>query len=135
MQKDIEAFADFLVHLCLLVITGNRTNLRGDIAGQIEHHFVNIAPTPAFRRIIGFDDRVLRHAEMFCGVSIWRLVAATDMTAAAADTQMQPRIAQFQAFFTPRRARKNIADSRNIFAMYCRNHVLLRLLYPATPAA
>ena len=55
---------------------------------KIEYDFVEVAPAPVFRRIIGFDDRVLRHAEMFRGMSIWRLVAATDMTAAAADAQM-----------------------------------------------
>ena len=45
------------------------------------------------------------------------------MAAGAADTQMQPELAQFQAFFAARRARNNVADSREMFAECC--HALL----------
>jgi hypothetical protein len=68
---------------------------------KIEHDFIDETPAPSFRRIKGFDDQVLRRTEMFCSVSIWRLIAAADMAAATADTQMQPRLAHLQAFFTP----------------------------------
>jgi len=88
-----------------------------------KHDFIDETPAPPFRRIIGFDDRVLRRTEMFCSVSIWRLIAAADMTTGTADTQMQPRLAQLQAFFTPQRARYNVADSCDMLAMHC--HVLL----------
>jgi len=83
---------------------------------KIEHHFVNVTPAPSFRRIIGFDDGVPCCAKMFCSMSIWRLIAATNMAAGTADTQVQPGVAQFQAFFTPQSTRKNIADSRDMFA-------------------
>jgi hypothetical protein len=68
---------------------------------------------------------------MFCCVPVWRLVAATDMATGAADPQMQPGVARFQAFFTPRRARNNVVDCREMFAKY--RHVALRL--PACIAA
>jgi hypothetical protein len=86
---------------------------------KIEQHFVDVTPAPPFRGIIGLDDRVLGGAKMFCGMSVGRLIAATDMTATAADTQMQPGVAQFQAFFTPQSAWKNVADLREMFTEYC----------------
>jgi hypothetical protein len=55
---------------------------------------------------------------MFCGMSIWRLVAATNMAAGAADTQVQPGVAQSQAFFATRRARNNVADACEMFTKY-----------------
>ena len=79
-------------------------------ARKIEHYFVDITPAPPFRWIKGFDDRVPGRVKMFCCVPIWRLVAATDMATGAADPQMQPGIARFQAFFAPWRARNNVAD-------------------------
>jgi hypothetical protein len=49
---------------------------------------------------------------MFCGVPIWRLIAAPDMAAGAADPRMQPGVSQFQAFFTPGGARNNVTNFR-----------------------
>jgi hypothetical protein len=85
---------------------------------EIEHHFVDVTPPPSFRWIIGFDDRVPGRAKMLCGVSIWRLIAATDMAAGPADAQMQPGVAQFQAFLTPRSARNDVTDLREMFTEY-----------------
>ena len=84
---------------------------------KIEQHFVDVTPAPAFRRVIGFDDRMPGGAKMPGGVSIGRLIAATDMTTATADTQVQPGIAQFQAFFTAQSARNDVTDGRDVFAI------------------
>jgi hypothetical protein len=92
-------------------------------ARKIEHYFVDVTPAPPFRRIKGFDDRVFCRVKMFCSVPIWRLIAATDMATAAADPQMQPGVAQFQAFFAPQSARNNVTDRREMFAKY--RHVFL----------
>jgi hypothetical protein len=51
---------------------------------------------------------------MFVG----RLIAATDVTTGAANAQMQPGIARFQALFTSASAGNDIADSRDVFAMW-----------------
>jgi hypothetical protein len=92
--------------------------MRCGSARKIEHYFVDVTPAPPFRRIIGLDDRVLCRVKMFCGVSIWRLIATTDMATAAADPQMQPGVAQFQTFFAPQGARNNVTDCREMFAKY-----------------
>src|SRR4030081_346867 len=83
---------------------------------KVEHHFVDITPTPSFRRIISFDDRVPGCAKMFGGVSVWRLIAAPDMAAGAADPQVQPGVAQFQAFFAPGSTRNNVTNFHQMFA-------------------
>jgi hypothetical protein len=92
-------------------------------ARKIEHYFVDITPAPPFRWIKGFDDRVFCRVKMLCSVSIWRLIATTDMATAAADPQMQPGVAQFQTFFAPQGARNNVTDCREMFAKY--RHVFL----------
>jgi hypothetical protein len=54
--------------------------------GQIERDLVNIAPAPAFGRIIALDDRVGGRVIMFGGVLVGRIVAAADMAAGAPTT-------------------------------------------------
>jgi len=51
---------------------------RAGLGGRLEldHHLVDIAPAPAFRRIIAFDDRMLAAVKMLGGVLAARLVAA-----------------------------------------------------------
>src|SRR5471032_570803 len=92
------------------IITGNRPNLRGDVAGQIEHHFVNIAPSPAFGRIIAFDDGMLGAVKMLGGMLAAGLVAAADMAAGAADPQVKPFPAQCQAFLAAFAAGRHLLD-------------------------
>jgi hypothetical protein len=83
---------------------------------QVKHDFVNVTPAPAFGRIIGFDDRVAGCMKMLRRVAVGRLITATDMTASAADAQMQPRIAQLQAFFAPEGTGNNVANYRQMSA-------------------
>src|SRR5436305_899916 len=45
---------------------------------QFNHGLVDIAPAPAFRRVIAFDDRVASRVEMGGGVAVRALVAAAD---------------------------------------------------------
>jgi hypothetical protein len=100
-------------------------------ARKIEHYFVEVTPAPPFRWIKGFDDRVFCRVKMFCSVSIWRLIATTDMATAAADPQMQPGVAQFQTFFAPQGARNNVTDCREMFATY--RHIYLTRNARRTP--
>ncbi len=85
---------------------------------QIEHDFVHIAPAPSFRRIVAFDDGMSGGVEMRGGVLVGRVVAAADVTAAAADPQMQPLAAGLQAFLATKRARRNIADAGDVGATF-----------------
>ena len=51
-------------------------------------------------------------------------ITATDMTAGSADAQMQPWIAQLQAFFAPESTGNDVANSRQMPAAL--HHCLLR---------
>src|SRR5947209_6511625 len=66
-----------------LVVAWDRAELRRNAVGQIEEGLVDIAPAPAFGRVVTFDNRMSRRAEMFGGVAVRRVVAAADMTAGA----------------------------------------------------
>jgi hypothetical protein len=60
--------------------------------------------------------------KMLRRVSIGRLITATDMTAGSADAQVQPWIAQLQAFFTPEGMGNDIVNSCQVSATLC--HVI-----------
>jgi hypothetical protein len=54
--------------------------------------------------------------EMRGGMPVWRLVAATDMAAGAADPQMQPGTADLEAFLAAASAWSDRADAGHMGA-------------------
>src|ERR1700730_11850611 len=86
---------------------------------QIEQHLIDITPAPAFRRIVALDHRMAGGMEVLGRMLVGRIVAAADMAAAAADPQMQPFAAAFQAFLAAERARRDAADAGNVGAALC----------------
>src|SRR5229473_4577917 len=91
---------------------------------KIEQDFIDIAPAPAFRRIVALDDRMLGGVEVLGRVLVGGIVAAADMTAAAADPQMQPHAAALEAFLATKRARRDIADAGDVSAAFCHPRAL-----------
>src|SRR5438132_12147465 len=59
---------------------------------------------------------MLSGVEMFCRVLVGRIVAAADVTAGAADPQMQPYAAALQTFLATERARRDVADAGDVGA-------------------
>src|ERR1700687_2342668 len=86
---------------------------------QIEQYLIDITPAPSFRRVVTLDDRMARGVEMLGGVLVGRIVAAADMTAAAANPQMQPDTAALQAFLAAERARRDGANAAEMGAALC----------------
>jgi hypothetical protein len=68
------------------------------VIAQVDHNLVDEAPTPALRRIITFDHGVLRGVEMLGCVAMRGIIAAPDMAADPAETQMHPFGTHLQAF-------------------------------------
>src|SRR5258705_5536129 len=93
---------------------------------QIEQHFVDIAPAPAFRRIVAFDHGMAGGMEMRGGVLVWRIVAAADMAAAAADPQMQPLASALQALLAAERARPHRLNAGDMAAGRFRHRFIPR---------
>jgi hypothetical protein len=71
--------------------------LRCGVAVQIELDLINVAPTPAFRRVVTFDDRMSGGVKMLRGVLSGGLIAAANVTAMSTDPQMDPRASGFKA--------------------------------------
>src|SRR5258708_7791219 len=80
------------------IIAGDRTVVGRRTVAKVEHHLVDKTPSPAFGRVIAFDDRMARLVEMLCGMAVRRVVAAADMAAGPAEAQMQPGRADLQTF-------------------------------------
>ena len=59
-------------------------------APRVEEHLVDVAPAPAFGRVIALDDRMPGGVEMLGGVACSGIVAAADMAAGPAEPQMHP---------------------------------------------
>src|SRR5882724_5470554 len=86
---------------------------------KIEQHFIDIAPAPTFGRIVALDDRMLGGVEVLGGMLVGGIVATADVTAAAADPQMQPLAAALEAFLATKRARRDVADAGDVGAAFC----------------
>src|SRR6266550_3182676 len=76
-------------HLLRSIIAGNGTVVRCCPIAEIDHYLVDVTPSPAFGWVIAFDDRVPRLVEVLRGMTVRRVVAATDMAAGPAQAQMQ----------------------------------------------
>jgi hypothetical protein len=61
--------------------------------------------------------------KMLGRVPVGRLITATDMTAGSADAQMEPWVAQLQAFLTPERIGNDVTNSCQVPATLC--HLIL----------
>jgi len=77
---------------------------------QIEIDLIDIAPPPAFGRIIAFDDRVRCRMEMLGRMAIWRVVAAADMPARPAQPKMHPPGSRLQTFLATVRTGRDVRD-------------------------
>ena len=86
------------------VVSWDRTTLRGGVVSKVEHHLVDEAPSPTFRRVVTLDDGVLGRVEMLGRVATRRLVATTNVTAGTADPKVKPCFTALQAFLAPQRA-------------------------------
>jgi hypothetical protein len=77
---------------------------------SLEHDLVEVAPQPVFARLEGLYDGVLGVMKMLAGVFVFGGVAAADVAAFAAKTEMHPAVAGFEAFFAALTARLDVLD-------------------------
>src|SRR5947208_2522921 len=102
-----------------LIVARDRSLLRRLPPRQVEQHLVDVAPAPAFRRIVAFDHGMAGGVEMRGCMLVGRVVATADMAAATADAQMQPAAAGLQALLASERARRDVLDPGNMAASLC----------------
>ena len=87
----------------------DRSALRRLSIPKVEEHLVDVAPAPAFGRVIAFDDRMPGRVEVLRRVTVGGIVAAADMAAGAAEPQMHPRRSALQALLAAERAWRHVA--------------------------
>src|SRR6202171_5472382 len=80
---------------------------RGDCR-DLEHQVIGIAVQPILAWLEGLDDRVPGGVVVFGGVASGRLVAASDMSAGHAEAQVEPSLADGQAFLATVAGRDDI---------------------------
>jgi len=86
------------------------------LIGKIDFLLVDIAPAPAFRRIVPFDDRVPGRMEMCGRVAKGRIIAAPHVPAGPAQPQVHPRAVQREALFATASAGRDFADRGAVWA-------------------
>jgi hypothetical protein len=65
---------------------------------QHNFHIISKTPAPVLSRLEGGDDGMASAREMLRSMTIFGIIAATDMSAGPAQSQMNPVIAHGQAF-------------------------------------
>src|SRR6185312_423913 len=79
--------------------TGNGSALGRHAIGQIQRDFVHVAPPPSFGRVIALDDGVAGRVEMPGGVAMRRRIATSHVATGPAQSQVDPRRTDLEAFF------------------------------------
>src|SRR6267142_2432574 len=84
----------------------------------LEHQIVHVAEAPVFARLEAPHDGVFGLVEVLCRMPVERVVAAADVTALEAETQVHPLVARLKTFLAPvRRLRVHGTNLRQMFAL------------------
>jgi hypothetical protein len=84
---------------------------------EIEDEFIDVTPAPFFTRLERSDDRVVGRMKMFGCVFVLRRIAAADVSAAHAQTQMHPAVTDAQTVLAAFRAGRDLLDLSCVFAI------------------
>jgi hypothetical protein len=76
-------------------------------SSKLEHHLVDVTPTPVFIRLEGLDDRVVGRVEMLSGVLVLGRIAAANMPTFEAEAQVYPCVPDSQTILTTICARRD----------------------------
>src|SRR3954453_14369222 len=85
-------------------------------AVEIDHHFVEVAPTPPLGFIVGLHDRVPGSLEMLGRMLANRLVAAPNVTANPTYSEMDPVLTNLQAFLAAIGGRSDLCNQVQVRA-------------------
>jgi len=96
------------------IIPRDRPILWCDIVAEIEENLIAVAPAPAFGRIVALDDGMARALKMRGRMAVGRGIAAADMAAGPAESQMDPGASHLETFLAAARARLNFPDRLDV---------------------
>jgi hypothetical protein len=94
------------------------------VSKLIQHHLIHVTPAPIFAGFKGLDDGVQGRVKMFGGVLVLGSVAASDVSAGKAQSQMDPVVTQLQTFFASVAAGLDVMDLPGVCANPCHGYFL-----------
>jgi hypothetical protein len=86
-------------------------------SGEVNFYLIDVAPTPILTGLDGPHNRVVDGVKVLCSVLILGRVAAADVAARHAQSQMNPSVAHFQALLAPVRVGFNVSNLIGVRAM------------------
>src|SRR5215471_3316978 len=110
-------------------VARDRPVVRRGTPAKVHDNLVDIAPSPAFGRVVALDDRMAGLVKVLGCVSVRRAVAAADMATCPAEAQMHPGGTAFQTLLAAERARRDVADASRVCA-FIRHQSLARAAGP-----
>ena len=81
---------------------------------QLQHQLIHVAPAPLLTRLHRTDDRMIAGTVVGCGMTPWRVIAATDVAACLAHAQMHPMPTGGQALLTARYLLGRVEDLNRV---------------------
>jgi hypothetical protein len=81
---------------------------------EIKANLIDVTPSPSFRRIVAFDDRVPGGVKVLVGVPVRRVIAAAHVSTGAAQAQVYPDAPRLETFFAAQRARRYRLDAAQV---------------------
>ena len=97
----------------------------GTTTSQLDHDLIDVAPAPVFAGLERLYDRVVGGVEVPGGMLVLRGIAAANMPAFEAETQVYPRIADFQTILTPIGARCDLSYLIKMCTYLCHKIILV----------
>src|SRR5215472_12606521 len=97
------------MYLDCRVAKGRRIETRLSRA-RFNHHLVDVTPSPVLPRLERSNNGVMGPSEVLCRVFVFRGVAAADVTASQAESQMDPRVAHPNALLASGGVGRHISD-------------------------
>ena len=99
--------------------------MRRGVAVQIDPDLVDIAPSPAFRRIVAFDNRMSGGVKMLPRVLPGGIIAAANVTAVPTDPQMHPWASALKALLAASRAGLDLRDAADVGAFTAHGELII----------
>jgi len=59
------------LQVSISIVARDRTVVRRGAIAEVEHDLVDVAPSPAFGRVVAFDDRMAGSVKVLAGVAVW----------------------------------------------------------------
>jgi len=97
----------------------------GTTTSQLDHDLIDVAPAPVFAGLERLYDRVAGGVKVPGGMLVLRGIAAANMPAFEAETQVYPRIADFQTILTPIGARCDLLYLIKMCTYLCHKIILV----------